>query len=85
MIKDAGYYYEGFNIMDGAEKLKEAIESHDENLESYNVRTEKVLIRYSVYNEELLETYKKLFENLEAGENKHNLSHEYDWKTNVYK
>ena len=85
MIKDAGYYYEGFNIMDGAEKLKEAIDSHDDNIESYNAQTEKVLIRYSVYNEELLETYKKLFENLEAGENKHNLSYEYDWKTNVYK
>jgi len=85
MIKDAGYYYEGFNIMDGAEKLKEAIESHDENIESYNARTEKVLIRYSVYNEELLETYKKLLENLVAGENKHGLSYEYDWQTNLYK
>tara|TARA_R110002074_G_C12534292_1_gene665159 strand:+ start:523 stop:1746 length:1224 start_codon:yes stop_codon:yes gene_type:complete len=85
MIKDAGYYYEGFNVMDGAEKLKEAIESHDENIESYNAQTEKVLIRYSVYNEGLVETYKKLLENLVAGENKHGLSYEYDWQTNLYK
>jgi hypothetical protein len=85
MIKDAGYYYEGFNIMDGAEKLKEAIELHDENHAAYIEQTEKVLTRYTVYNEGLVETYKKLLENLEAGENKHGLSYEYDWQTNLYK
>jgi len=85
MIKDAGYFYPDFKAEEGAEILKWVIDNHDSNIDAYNEKNEEVLTRYTVYNEGLVDTYKKLLENLHVGENKHNLSLEYDWKTNLYK
>ena len=85
MIKDAGYYYEGFDISAGFEQLNKAVHEHDANLEAYTENVETVLTRYTVYNEELIDTYGKLLDNLQRGENYHNISSEYDWKTNLYK
>ncbi len=85
MIKDAGYFYPDFEAEKGAELLKWVIDNHDNNIDAYNEKNEEVLTRYTVYNEGLVETYKKLLENLYAGENKHGLSLDYDWKTNLYK
>lgn len=85
MIKDAGYYYPDFEIHKGAEQLKLAIETHDDNLEAYNDRSEEVLARYTILNEGLVETYSKLLYNLMSGNNEHNLSYDYDWQTNLYK
>jgi len=84
MIKDAGYYYHGNNIGSGARQLKLAIEKHDENMEAYNENSERVLTRYTVYNEGLLETYKGLIETT-MGINDHKLGSIYDWQTNLYK
>jgi hypothetical protein len=85
MIKDAGYYYEGFDVSAGFEQLNKAVHEHDANLEAYTENVETVLTRYTVYNEELIDTYRKLLDNLQRGENYHNISSEYDWKTNLYK
>ena len=84
MIQDAGYYYPEFEIDKGADQLEKALHEHDANMDAYNERTEEVLTRYTVYNEELVENYKKLIDNLMAGENKHGLSLKYNWKTNGY-
>lgn len=84
MIKDAGYYYYGNNIGSGARQLKLAIENHDENMEAYNENSERVLTRYTVYNEGLLETYKGLIETT-MGIKDHKLGSIYDWQTNLYK
>jgi hypothetical protein len=85
MIKDAGYFYPDFEAEKGAELLKHVIENHDNNIDAYNERNEEVMTRYTVYNEGLVDTYKKLLDNLHAGKNIHQLSLEYDWKTNLYK
>tara|TARA_B100000900_G_C20580266_1_gene717223 strand:+ start:354 stop:1589 length:1236 start_codon:yes stop_codon:yes gene_type:complete len=85
MIKDAGYYYPDFDVAKGAEQLKLAIENHDDNIEAYNERNEEVMTRYTIYNEDLIKTYSKLLDNCVAGINVHNLSYEYNWKTNTYK
>lgn len=85
MIQDAGYYYPDFDLKKGTEALFDAVKNHDKNLEAYNENTEEVLTRYTVYNEGLIETYKKLLQNLWKGENIHKLSYEYNWKTNLYK
>ena len=77
--------YPDFEAEKGADLLKWVIDNHDDNIDSYNEKNEEVLTRYTVYNEGLVDTYKKLLENLQAGENKHSLSLEYDWKTNLYK
>ena len=84
MIKDAGYYYHGNSIGSGARQLKLAIESHDENIDIYNKRSEDVLTRYTTFNEGLLETYKKLIENA-ISPNTHHIGSTYDWQTNLYK
>ena len=85
MIKDAGYYYPDFEIKKGTERLKWVLENHDNNIESYNEKNEKVMTRYTIFNDGLIETYKKLIDNLMAGGNKHLLSLEYNWQTNLYK
>lgn len=84
LIRDAGYYYQGNNIGAGAKQLKLAIEEHDKNMADYNERSEKVLTRYTVFNEGLLETYKQLIETT-MGIKDHKLSTLYDWQTNLYK
>ena len=84
MIKDAGYYYHGNSIGSGARQLKLAIEKHDENVEAYNERSERVLTRYTTFNDGLLETYKKLIETT-MGIKDHKVSNMYDWQTNLYK
>jgi hypothetical protein len=83
-ISDAGYYYPNFDINKGAELLKEALYEHDNNIEQYNKRTQEVLNRYRSTNKDVIELYKKIIENLFVT-NKHNLSYEYDIKTNLYK
>lgn len=82
-IKDAGYFYEGFNIAEGREQLKLAMNNHDANLDEYNDNSERVLTRYTVYNEEMIELYNKLIDNV-IEPNTHELSHDYNWETNTY-
>ena len=84
MIKDAGYYYENFDTTRGSSLMVNALRFHDEIKETYDKKTKQVLFRYQSNNTELVNTYKKLIENVfEPG--KHALSNEYNWKTNLYK
>lgn len=83
-IKDSGYYYEGFSINQGAELLEWVLENHDNNLEEYSKKNKSVLSRYLTTNPDVVNTYKKLIENLfEPGT--HDLSYEYNYETNTYK
>lgn len=83
-IKDAGYFYEDFKINDAAEKLEYVLAEHDNNLEEYKEKNKDVLNRYLSTNPDVVDTYKKLIENVfEPG--KHNLSYEYIHETNLYK
>ena len=83
MIKDAGYYYPDFNIEAAADQIQYALEHHDNNREEYAKRNKLVLDRYTIKNTQMIDLYDKLIENLYDGQ--HQLSHEYDWKTNLYK
>jgi hypothetical protein len=84
MIKDAGYYYEGFDTIAAAETLDHVLNHHDEFLEKYTNTSARVLSRYMTTNSNIVDLYKKLIENVfEPG--KHELSYQYDWKTNLYK
>ena len=84
MIKDAGYYYSDFNISDGVDQLKFALNEHDNNLDEYNKKNKSALSRYLSTNKKLVDTYRKLLYNLfEPGT--HELSYKYNWKTNLYK
>ena len=62
IMKDCGYYYEGFNITDGAEALKRAIRTHDTN-EEQRERDQECIWRYSVENEGNIQWYERLLNN----------------------
>ena len=81
-IKDAGYFYKDFKVNEGAKQLEKALSSH--NIEEYAEKNKPALNRYLTTNPDVVETYRKLIENL-FEPNKHKLSYKYNWKTNTYK
>jgi hypothetical protein len=82
MCKDLGYYYEGSDTIEGAKQLDYILTEHDKNIEKYNERNDKVLMRYHADNQKLVKTYDKLIHNLFNGGNN---GLEYNPKTNLYK
>jgi hypothetical protein len=81
LCKDLGYYYENSNTVEGAKQLDYILTEHDKNIDAYNEKNDKVLMRYYADNPKLVKTYDKLIKNLFNGGNK-NL--EYNPKTNLY-
>ena len=57
-IKDCGYYYEDYNIIQGAKILEGAIRGHDLNLDLYKDQARDVLFKYSDKNPNNIEFYK---------------------------
>lgn len=64
MIKNSGYYYDGFNVDEGAKQLLFALTEHDKNIDEYNERSQKVLNKYLPTNEKSIKTYDKLIDQL---------------------
>lgn len=60
IIKSAGYYYPDYDTKLGSRALELALNYHDQNLESYKERSEKILFKYSPKNPLVIEKYKKL-------------------------
>lgn len=58
LIKDLGYYYEGFNYEEGGLLLNDVIKNH--NFKSYIEKNRKLMDRFLVTNKELQLHYKKL-------------------------
>ena len=81
MCKDLGYYYEGSDTLEASEKLNWILENHDNNIDEYNKKNDKVLERYYADNEKLVKIYDDLIFNLFNGGN-HDLV--YNEKTNRY-
>ena len=82
LCKDLGYYYENSDTVDGAKQLDYILTEHDKNIDAYNERNDKVLMRYYADNPKLVKTYDKLIHNLFNGGNKDLI---YEPKTNLYK
>jgi hypothetical protein len=82
MCKDLGYYYEGSDTVDGAKKLDYILTKHDDNIDKYNDRNDKALMRYYADNPKLVKTYDRLIHNLFNGGNNGLV---YNPKTNLYK
>ncbi|MDA7742228.1 DUF2827 domain-containing protein, partial [Francisellaceae bacterium] len=68
MLKEVGYYYPGNDIHIGAEKLKEAIESHDENQLEYSNQAKKFIKQFSIKNKDNVSGYRKLIGDLIGAE-----------------
>jgi hypothetical protein len=71
LCKDLGYYYEAADTKKGSELLNYVLTEHDNNLDEYDQRNDKVLQRYHADNEDLIETYDKLIDNLYTDGNSH--------------
>jgi hypothetical protein len=64
LCKDCGYYYEGFNVTEGKKQLLYALTEHDNHLEEYDEKNQKVLDRYSTDNIDVIKKYDELICNL---------------------
>jgi hypothetical protein len=82
LCKDLGYYYENSDTVSAAKQLDYILTEHDKDIDAYNERNDKVLMRYYADNPKLVKTYDKLIHNLFNGGNK---DLEYNPKTNLYK
>lgn len=82
-IKDLGFYYEDFNILEGAERLLEVLVDFDKDHESYKKRMAFSMNRYRSTNKGLIELYDKMIDEL-FGFKDWELTYEYDWKTNKF-
>jgi len=80
LCKDIGYYYEGGDTRSAAKVLEGILTTHDYNIEDYKQRNRKLLERYLVTNERLVESYDQLIHNLFNGGNREGLT--YCEKTN---
>lgn len=81
LCKDLGYYYEGSDTEEGAKQLDYILTEHDNNILEYNERNDLVLQRYHADNEDIVETYDKMIDNLFNGGNNHLI---YNPTTNLY-
>lgn len=82
-VKDGGYYYPDFKVLEGANILNDILENHDNNIEEYNAKNKMVLDRYLTTNPGVVDTYRKLLDNL-FNPGSHEMG-EYDKKTNTIK
>lgn len=60
-IKECGYFYKDYLVMDGANQLVKALTHHDNNLEKHKSVAEKIIYRYSIDNPYVQSSYIKLF------------------------
>jgi hypothetical protein len=81
MIKDAGYYYPGFNIKKGSDLLTWVLENHDSNKDEYSSKNQELITRYTVKNQKIIENYDRLIKNLYKKNKKTEFT--YNWKTNT--
>ena len=64
MIQNHGYFYEDFQCIDAAEKIKEAFESHNDKLQQYIDSSQEETWKYNPDNLEVQQQYKLLIDNL---------------------
>jgi len=64
LCKDLGYYYNGSNTEEGGKLLNYILKEHDNHIEEYDERNDKVLNRYFSENEDVVSMYDLLIENL---------------------
>jgi hypothetical protein len=64
LCKDIGYYYDGYQLIEGSNVLTNVIEQHDFHIKEYLEKNRRRIDKYLPSNLELQETYKNLILNL---------------------
>jgi hypothetical protein len=67
LCPDIGYYYEGHDIHAGAERLLEAIQSHDHSWEAYRAHQRECIARFLPSHPDVTRTYSELLQSLMEG------------------
>lgn len=79
LCKDLGYYYEGFDADGAIDAIENAISNHNDD-EEYMSRMRNIISKYTIENEEMLNNYNKLLDDLVNNRYKR---WTYNWKTNT--
>ena len=64
LCKDVGYYYDGFNYLEGSEKLNHILLHHEANANEYLKKNREIISVYIPENKLLQDRYKQLINNL---------------------
>jgi hypothetical protein len=67
LCADLGYYYEGHDIHEGADRLVQAIESHDDDWEDYRARQRDRIARFLPSHPLVTRTYSDLLRSVVEG------------------
>jgi len=59
-IKDCGYYYSDYNVIQGSEQLSQALSNIGKK--NTNKNTSKILNKYSPRNKNVIQKYKSILE-----------------------
>ncbi len=59
-LKEFGYYYDRNDFDAGADQIAKVVEWHSKNAEQYKAQAEQLFWRFSIYNPENLEAWRKL-------------------------
>lgn len=63
-IQDCGYYYSDFDVEEGAQVLRHAMDTHDDNIDAYAKASATCLWRYAPENPRNIRAYDNLLNNL---------------------
>ena len=66
-LRDAGYYYPDFDIAAGAAQLREAVRSHDRQLDDYRARAQRVFQSVDPFSPANIEGYAQRLLHLVGG------------------
>lgn len=66
-LAGAGYYYPGFEVVEGRRQLQLAFDSHDANLEDYKLRSQKVFRAVDPFSQANMTAYAGLLQKLCLG------------------
>ena len=64
LCKDVGYYYDGFNYLEGSEKLNHILINHEANAKEYLKKNREIISVFIPENKLLQDRYKQLINNL---------------------
>lgn len=79
LCKDIGYYYDGFDSLDGVCALKYAMKNHHLDT-TYKSRMREIIKRYTIENQNLLDDYDRLLTNVITGKF---VKYKYNWRLNT--
>jgi hypothetical protein len=66
-LKDAGYYFPGFDAQEGGRQLLRAFHEHDSNLDAYRANAQRVIDAVSPFNQANLDAFADRLINLCQG------------------